>query len=1024
MMAFRGWHADSMHENVAIKKYSATEIVGKLLEQRLVHRVGHQLYTLGASSAVDGQDKQPTRPSNIRKLFQEVNQHGGKKGGVVVTWECPSVIPLNQRKKGYIVVKNLGSITRSLVSVKFMRHACLQQFEHVQRSVADLSHPPMVLEPQHTVRIPVRLLCQQPTDFLGMIQVQFKTFDIGIQVNVNFGSADVRKELEPVGPYTPKRRQRKTGHLSDAASGTSGSRPSLGGKAWKRNCGDHHIPTEFSRDPTLALSKDAMGQYVAQLLLALHRKGNDTGLPNLFPVYSALYSRLLHVEEVELHRDLAQYNIEDAVLGCTNKMAKLVVPGLMEGRPSVLFGDEVRVTVSGLAGTHTGFVHQVERDRILLSFHDTVMNLCRAGNPVSVSFVVNRTLLRIQHECLLSGGANLMDTLFPHIDPDNYPRFKKPTGSEDVVAGLNAQQSEAVWDILSRYHVPHPYVIYGPPGTGKTRTLAAAIVRATTHNNPHIRFSASGQPSTDVPRYRVLACAPSNAAADVLCERMCAELGPSYVLRLMAYSRNPDTCPPAVYRCCVMQGGRFRTPSLDELQRYAVIVSTVSTASKLYFSINADASLFDMLAIDEAGYTTEPEVVAVVRHLHRPEGQLVLAGDPMQLGPVVRSQAAIKYGLGVSLLERLCRTHDLYRVKGQPVLAIAACESLAACKAEHEGTTADVGATVVLDPKAPCFATKLVHNYRSHPRILAVPSKLFYGNDLVAASRRTDEAYSLTKWPHLKARGFPVIFHGVHGRAVRESHSPSWFNVEEIEVVQQYVEKLLATDTVEASDIGIIAPYFKQVKKIQKMLTLLDMPHHDVTEIKVGSTEMFQGDERRVIIVTTVRAQTGDIAVHDAPGSLGFVAEPKRFNVAITRAKSLLVVVGHPDVLCTDPNWKEFVDMCLANGAYDGAPPSIPPADDGAGGAPGVRCVGWGLSVGADARVYSVSVHVHRFLWVDDSVDMHSLVRMHTSVHAHRFMWVDDSVDCTYFCIWMFPCSQAYVCPRVCKRVQSPVCTS
>jgi helicase MOV-10 len=91
-----------------------------------------------------------------------------------------------------------------------------------------------------------------------------------------------------------------------------------------------------------------------------------------------------------------------------------------------------------------------------------------------------------------------------------------------------------------------------------------------------------------------------------------------------------------------------------------------------------------------------------------------------------------------------------------------------------------------------------------------------------------------------------------------------------------------------------------------------------ITDIKVGSVEMFQGQERRCIIVSTVRAESEHLAL-DLRYNLGFVANPKRFNVAVTRAKTLLIVVGCPRVLAMDEeNWRPFLIYCHENKSWCG----------------------------------------------------------------------------------------------------------
>lgn len=96
----------------------------------------------------------------------------------------------------------------------------------------------------------------------------------------------------------------------------------------------------------------------------------------------------------------------------------------------------------------------------------------------------------------------------------------------------------------------------------------------------------------------------------------------------------------------------------------------------------------------------------------------------------------------------------------------------------------------------------------------------------------------------------------------------------------------------------------------------------------MGSTEQFQGQEKRVIILSTVRSSEEWLAF-DAKHSLGFLTNSKRFNVAITRAMQLLIVVGDPPVLNGCPNWRALMKYCCAIGACRGEPPPNGTGDDG-----------------------------------------------------------------------------------------------
>ncbi|KAJ6682872.1 DNA2/NAM7 HELICASE FAMILY [Salix koriyanagi] len=105
------------------------------------------------------------------------------------------------------------------------------------------------------------------------------------------------------------------------------------------------------------------------------------------------------------------------------------------------------------------------------------------------------------------------------------------------------------------------------------------------------------------------------------------------------------------------------------------------------------------------------------------------------------------------------------------------------------------------------------------------------------------------------------------------------------------INKLRASADLDEADIGVITPYRQQVLKIKKVLE-----NWELSEVKVGSVEQFQGQEREVIIVSTVRS-TIKHNDFDKTYCLGFLSNPKRFNVAITRARSLLIIVGNPHIV-------------------------------------------------------------------------------------------------------------------------------
>jgi len=145
-------------------------------------------------------------------------------------------------------------------------------------------------------------------------------------------------------------------------------------------------------------------------------------------------------------------------------------------------------------------------------------------------------------------------------------------------------------------------------------------------------------------------------------------------------------------------------------------------------------------------------------------------------------------------------------------------------------------------------------------------------------------------------------------------NSPSWFNPQEAQQVALYAKLLRESrPPIREDEIGIITPYARQAQKIR-----LALKSQNMEDIKVGSVECFQGQERRCIIISTVRSEQDQVS-SDLRYNLGFVANEKRFNVAATRAKSLLIVVGCAKVLAMDKkNWLPFMKFCHDNGGWVG----------------------------------------------------------------------------------------------------------
>lgn len=603
--------------------------------------------------------------------------------------------------------------------------------------------------------------------------------------------------------------------------------------------------------------------------------------------YAHRFHLLLHLEEIQMEVDIRKYDLHNQTMTkdkTKNGLLVLKVPGVAENRPSVLRGDCLRASKSEdkvqPITVYIGYVHRVELDSVKLGFSTKLVQTFIANMKFNVEFTINRYSLRLQHRSLdLAMPHKLERVLFPSATGLSEAPLPKLSMFNRQL-GNNPEQCAAIQHIVAGTTKPAPYLVFGPPGTGKTITLVEAI----------------SQLNRALPASHILACAPSNSASDLLCERLLVHVDPHCVYRLYASSRNPNTVPKDLLKRCNWDASQdsFVFPEKEVLMKYSVIVTTLVTAGRLV-SGGIPAGHFTHVFVDEGGQAIEPECIIAIAGVLQPEsGQLVLAGDPQQLGPILRSPLALQYGLGLSLLERLMRDNVLYQ------------------KTQAGGH---------FDSR---FVTKLLRNYRSHPAILKVPNELFYDNELkIFADKIQREMFC--NWEHLPQKGFPVIFHGVMGKDEREANSPSFFNVSEIEVLVDYLTKLMQTQGKKGlpkllpKDIGIISPYRKQVEKIQKALKSVKelSKWNDLKELKVGSVEEFQGQEKKVILVSTVRSSAHYVKM-DQDFNIGFLSNEKRFNVAMTRAKALLIVVGNPVILNKDPTWEKFISYCVKEKGYTG----------------------------------------------------------------------------------------------------------
>ncbi|XP_050240644.1 probable RNA helicase SDE3 isoform X2 [Quercus robur] len=578
--------------------------------------------------------------------------------------------------------------------------------------------------------------------------------------------------------------------------------------------------------------------------------------------YTAFFRNLVIMEEIQLEEDMRGHDMECVTMRKRGAhFLSLVVPGLAERRPSLVQGDDIfaRLASEDENGTtsYQGYIHRVEADEVHLKFAKDFHLWHRDGNLYNIRFKYNRVNMRRLYQAIEAAARLEIEFLFPSEAPNM--RLIETTPLVPISCHLNPEQMCAVEMILGCKGAP-PYVIHGPPGTGKTMTLVEAILQLyTTRKNA-----------------RILVCAPSNSAADHILEKLLSEkavkVHDNEIFRLNAPTRTYEDVTPNIIRFCFFDEHIFKCPPPNALMRYRIVISTYMSASLLYAE-DVKQGHFSHIFLDEAGQASEPETMIPIASLCQRKTVVVLAGDPMQLGPVIYSKEAETYGLGKSYLERLSESDIYYNGEENYVI-------------------------------------KLVRNYRCHPEILYLPSMLFYNSELIAC--KDDESAFLDGVNLLPNRDFPVLFFGIQGCDEREGNNPSWFNRIEASKVVEVIRRLNATGNLSEEDIGVITPYRQQVLKLKNTLESLDM-----TDIKVGSVEQFQGQEKKVIIISTVRS-TIKHNEFDRTYCLGFLSNPRRFNVAVTRAISLLVIIGNPHIINKDPHWNMLLWHCADNNSYQG----------------------------------------------------------------------------------------------------------
>ena len=282
------------------------------------------------------------------------------------------------------------------------------------------------------------------------------------------------------------------------------------------------------------------------------------------------------------------------------------------------------------------------------------------------------------------------------------------------------------------------------------------------------------------------------------------------------------------------------------LNKSDIILSTINNS--------ADSRLkdyyFPIVIIDEATQALEPDILLTL--YHRAE-MVVLIGDEKQLGPVVSSREAEISGFDISLFERLCYY--------------------------YEGSD---------------FITTLKEQYRMHEFLYRFSNDKFYNNQMISrTSNILDEnVMNNFPWPDKK---IPSLFY--HYTSLEETENCSYFNKVEIELIYEFVKKLIEVG-VDPYEIGIITPYnaqkFRLIEKFSK--------YKRYDNLRIESVDGFQGMEKNYIIISTVRS--------NPEGSIGFLTSKKRLNVALTRPRKGLIILGNGQTLSKrDGIWRDLIDF-------------------------------------------------------------------------------------------------------------------
>ncbi len=546
------------------------------------------------------------------------------------------------------------------------------------------------------------------------------------------------------------------------------------------------------------------------------------------------------------------------------------------GRPVCFFTIKNDTSTAGAKNTKAGSklqylsftatVSYAEQDRMVVALPDSgrIVDLQRQ-DALGVQLFFDETSYRLMFEALdrviraRSGRlADLRDIFYTKAPASRY------TFDAMRFPWLNASQEKAVNEVLWAKDV---VVVHGPPGTGKTTTLVEAIFE-------NLRRES-----------QVLVCAQSNMAVDWISEKL-VDRGIN-VLRIgnptrvndkmlsFTYERRFEAHPdyPQLWsiRKAIRDLRQQRKHAdswhqkMDRLKSRAtelelrirsslfgearVIASTLTGAANRVLEGEKYSTLF----IDEAAQALEAACWIAIRKA----GRVVLAGDHCQLPPTVKSIMALKGGLGKTLMERI--------VENKPE-------------------------TVTL----------LKMQYRMNEQIMKFSSEWFYHGMVESAptvSHRGILDYDTPMmWIDTAECDGKEEFVGENFGRINRAEAELT-----LQTLQQYLEKIGKQRILEESiDVGIISPYRAQVQLLRKELRKREFfrPYRHL--LTVNTVDGFQGQERDIILISLVRSNDG--------GDIGFLRDLRRMNVAITRARMKLIILGSSETMTSHPFYKKLYE--------------------------------------------------------------------------------------------------------------------